>query len=147
MLSSDQKGAVAEAAIVHAAARLGIGVSKPLTGGDRYDLIFDLRPRLLRVQCKWATRRDEVVLVRCHSSRRTRGGFARRTYSGDEIDAVAAYCAELERCYLLPLEVFGGRTYVQLRLAPCRNNQKAGVHWADSFDLGCLDFEGAFSGP
>ena len=39
--STDQKGAIAESAIVHAAIKLGIGVSKPLTDGDRYDLIFD----------------------------------------------------------------------------------------------------------
>jgi hypothetical protein len=53
--STDQKGAIAESAIVHAAIKLGLSVSKPLTDGDRYDLIFDLYPRLIRVQCKWAT--------------------------------------------------------------------------------------------
>ena len=52
-LTTDQKGAIAELAIAHAAAVLGVGVFKPLTDGERYDLIFDLRPRLLRVQCKW----------------------------------------------------------------------------------------------
>ena len=30
-------------------------VSRPL-GDERYDLIFDLRPELLRIQCKWAVR-------------------------------------------------------------------------------------------
>ena len=48
--STDQKGAIAESAIAHAAIRLGLGVSKPLTDGDRYDLIFDLDPGLVRVQ-------------------------------------------------------------------------------------------------
>ena len=42
MLSSDQKGAIAESAIVHAAVLLRIGVLKPLTEGVRYDLAFDL---------------------------------------------------------------------------------------------------------
>jgi PD-(D/E)XK endonuclease len=51
MLTSDQKGAIAEAAIARAAIELGIGVARPLAD-QRYDLIFDLRPRLLRVQCK-----------------------------------------------------------------------------------------------
>jgi hypothetical protein len=44
---------MAETAIVHCAARLSVGVYKPLTDGERYDLIFDLGSRLLRVQCKW----------------------------------------------------------------------------------------------
>ena len=65
MLTTDQKGAVAESAVIHAAIKLGIGVFKPLTDGERYDLIFDLRPRLVRVQCKWAVRQGDVIVVRC----------------------------------------------------------------------------------
>ena len=41
MLSTDQKGAVAELAIAKAAADLGIGVWAAHTV-ERYDLIFDL---------------------------------------------------------------------------------------------------------
>jgi hypothetical protein len=44
MLTTDQKGAVSEMAIAHAALELGIGVSRPL-GDQRYDLIFDFRGR------------------------------------------------------------------------------------------------------
>jgi len=51
VLTSDQKGAVAEQAIVFAAVKLGIFVLKPLSEGGRYDLIFDVDDSLLRVQC------------------------------------------------------------------------------------------------
>jgi hypothetical protein len=44
VLTTDQKGSIAELAIASAAAKLEIGVFKPLTEGERYDLIFDLRP-------------------------------------------------------------------------------------------------------
>jgi PD-(D/E)XK endonuclease len=70
MLTTDQKGAIAESAIVHAAVKLGVGVYKPLTDGERYDLILDLRPQLVRVQCKWATLDAGAVVVRCYSCRR-----------------------------------------------------------------------------
>ena len=60
MLTTDQKGAVAELAIARAAAELGIGVWGSFTV-ERYDLVFDLRPRLVRVQCKWATRRGAII--------------------------------------------------------------------------------------
>jgi hypothetical protein len=43
VLTTDQKGAAAELAIAHVAADLGVGVLKPLTEGERCDLIFDLR--------------------------------------------------------------------------------------------------------
>jgi hypothetical protein len=57
----NQKGNVAEAAITAAAIKLGVDVIKPLVEHTRYDLIIDLRPRLLRVQCKWAPLKDDVV--------------------------------------------------------------------------------------
>lgn len=65
MLSTDQKGAIAESAIVHAAIELGIGVLEPLTDGHRYDLVIDLGRRLGRVQCKWAVFAGDVITVRC----------------------------------------------------------------------------------
>jgi hypothetical protein len=146
MLSSDQKGAVAESAIVHAASKLGIGVSKPLADGERYDLIFDLRPRLIRVQCKWASRRGEVVSVRCYTSRRGRDRHLRRCYTSGEVDAIAAYCADLDRCYFLPGSVIDSRAELSLRLGQTRNGQQRGIRWADDFEFGRLDWK-RFTGP
>jgi hypothetical protein len=134
MLTTDQKGAVAELAIAHAAAELGVGVWRSYTV-ERYDLIFDLRPGLIRVQCKWATRRRDVIAVPCYASRRNRDGLVRTFYSADEIDAFAAYCHDLDRCYFLPFEIFPDRSAIHLRLAPARNNQKARVNWAKDFEF------------
>ena len=126
MLTSSQTGAVAETAIMHAAVRLGIGVYRPIVEGGRYDLILDGGTRLIRVQCKSAVLRGNVVAVRCRSCRRGPNGFIRRSYTSNEADAIATYCAELDRCYLLPLDRFSGRTEIRLRLTPARNNQKSG---------------------
>jgi PD-(D/E)XK nuclease superfamily protein len=57
VLTTNQKGFLAETAVIHECARLGIAVSKPL-GDQRYDLILDLGSTLLRIQCKWAARTD-----------------------------------------------------------------------------------------
>jgi PD-(D/E)XK endonuclease len=134
VLSSDQKGVIAETAIIQAAVKLGIPVSRPVLP-TRYDLIFDLGPQLVRVQCKWAVRRGDVVSVRCYSSRRSGTGFVRRSYSPDEIDALVAYCPDVDRCYFLSLERFHQQA-IQLRLGPTRNNQRAGVHWAGEYEFG-----------
>jgi hypothetical protein len=135
MLSTDQKGSIAETAIVAAAAKHGIGVFKPLTDGERYDLIFDLRPRLVRVQCKWASRSGDVVVVRCRRCRRTARGQLHRGYSPDEVDAFAAYCGEIDRCFFLPIDLCSSRKQLHLRLSPARNSQVVGVNWADDFDF------------
>ena len=76
-----------------------------------------------------------MIIVRCYSNRRNRDGLLRRLYSADQVDAFAAYCLDTDRCYFLPLTKFGGRGSVQLRLAPTRNNQEAGVNWAKDFEF------------
>lgn len=134
MLSIDQKGAIAETAIVHEAIKLGIGVLKPVNDGLRYDLVFDCDGRLIRVQVKWVKCYGDVIVLRCYSNRRTRGGLVRRVYSADEIDAYAAYCPELERCHFLPIAEFRQQR-VQLRLAPTGNNQRRGVIWASEYEF------------
>jgi hypothetical protein len=134
MLTTDQKGAIAETAIALAAIKLGIGVSRPL-GDERYDLIFDVGAGLIRVQCKWACRYGDVIIARCYSSRRTADGLRRRVYRDDEVDAFAAYCAEFDRCYFLPIECMSPSGTVQLRLEKSRNNQRSGVRWASTYEF------------
>jgi hypothetical protein len=133
-MTTDQKGAIAEACIAAEAIKLGIGVFRPLAD-ERYDLIFDLRPKLMRVQCKWVTRRNGVMTVFCVSSRRAPEGFRRRTYSSDEVDAIAAYCLELDRSFLIPIGFVDNRPSIGLRVDPSRNNQRRGINWADDFDF------------
>src|SRR5579862_7239398 len=84
-LTTNQKGIIAETAIIHAAAKLGVVVSRPLQGAP-YDLILDLPVGLLRVQCKWAPRQGDVIIVRCCRCRLARSGVVHRDYSLGEID-------------------------------------------------------------
>lgn len=135
MLTPDKKGAIAEAAIVLAASKLGITVLRPSAEGTRYDLVFDLGGRFLRVQCKSAVHSGGVIAVPCFSSRRCADGFLKRRYTREEIDAVAAYCPELDRSFLLPLDAFRSQTYIQLRVVPTRNKQQLRINWADDFDF------------
>jgi PD-(D/E)XK endonuclease len=145
MLTTNQKGAIAETAIAHHAVRLGIEVYKPIAEGGRYDLIFGLESALLRIQCKWAALRGDVVVVECRTCRRGPEGFIRRLYTADEIDAFAAYCMDVDRCFMLPIARFPAPSAIQLRLGPTRNNQQAGVNWADDYDLVRLDLDGTFA--
>ena len=134
-VTTDQKGAIAEAAIALAAMKLGIDVYRPLGEGGRYDLILDVGSRLLRVQCKWAASLKQVLVVRCYTFRRTRHGWKKTTYSGDEVDVIAAYSMDLDRCFLIPIELVEKRPTIQLRVSPTLNNRKRRINWADDFDF------------
>jgi PD-(D/E)XK endonuclease len=133
VLTTNQKGANAEAAIALEAAKLGIGVYRPL-GDERYDLILDVRPRLLRVQCKWARRSKDVILVPLYSARRAREGLRRTFYSSDEVDAFAAYSDATNRCYFFGFEDLAA-SEMRLRIGPTRNNQAKRVRWAKDYEF------------
>jgi prevent-host-death family protein len=128
--TGNHKGAVAEAKIAAAAIELGVTVLKPMSEHGRYDLVFDVGGRLLRVQCKWANRKGDVVSVYVAGSYLSPSGYVRSTYAANEVDVIAAYCGELDECYLLPIELVAGQCSVHLRLAPARNGQRAGLHFA-----------------
>src|ERR671933_2712775 len=117
-------GAIAETAIAADATRLGFGVLYPLVDGGRYDLVFDVGTRLVRVQCKSARRQGDIVLVNARTSRRAPEGFRRTVYTPDEVDVIAAYCPELNRCFAISTSDFPASGGMHLRLSPTRNGQR-----------------------
>jgi hypothetical protein len=132
----NHKGNVAELTFAAEAARLGLRVYSPLTEHGRADLVLGMGGQLLRVQCKWANKKGEVVFISLQTSRRSRDGYIRTTYSADEIDAIGAYCQELDSCFLIPVDLADGKSAITLRLAPPRNGQRAALNWASSIALG-----------
>jgi prevent-host-death family protein len=141
-LSPNEKGAVAELAIATAAARLGVGVYKPLSEHSRADLVFEIGDRLWRIQCKWAQLNEDstTIAIRTSGSRLSPRGYIRTTYGQHEIDFLAAYCDGVDRCFLVPAEQFADRHTLLLRLTSPRNNQVACINLAEHFA-----FEGAIA--
>ena len=130
MLTTNQKGAIAEPAITFRGVEARHPRAPADTDGHRYDIVFDLGSRFLRVQCKWAVRHGDVIsrallLVIAGRADGLPGG-----YTADEVDALAAYCAEVDRCYLIPVALRGGAT--SSSGLPRRETTSAGVNWARS---------------
>jgi prevent-host-death family protein len=138
VLTSNDKGNIAEAAIALEAIKLGIDVLKPVTEHGRYDLAFDLGDRILRVQCKWGRLKGDVISVHLVGYRLTSNGPVRSKYSADEIDAVAIYCEAMDTVYLVPVGKVADRSSVQLRLGPAKNAQRAALNWASQYSLGAV---------
>jgi hypothetical protein len=134
-LTPSQKGAAAEAEIAAAAIRLRLQVLLPVGEGGRYDLAIDVGEKLLRVQCKWASRTGDVLNARCVTNRHTPHGYRTTTYTAAQIDAIAAYAPDTDRCYVIPIDEVEGRTVLSLRVAPTRNNQAQLVRWAKDYEF------------
>ena len=91
------------------------------------------------MQCKWATRCGDVVAINCRTAHRGPEGFIRSVHSRDDVDLVAGYCAELERCYVLFPQTSSMDAHRSVS-APTRNNQLRGIRWARDFEFGRLDW-------
>ena len=134
-LTPSQKVAAAEAALTAMTIGLGLTVSRPLCEGRRYDLIIDLEPELLRVQCKLARRLGGVLSVCLKTSRYTPRGYVITSYTAEEIDAIGVYAPDLRNCFLIPIAEVSGRRAIHLRVDPSRNNQAQGITWARDYEL------------
>jgi prevent-host-death family protein len=135
-VNSNHKGNVAELAIATEAARLGLSVLRPLTEHERYDLVLGIGDKLFRVQCKWGSHCGDVIQVRLRSSYHSpTRGYVVTTYAASEVDFVAIYCQELDRCYLVPAAIFEGRATLHLRLEETRNKQRAALNWAANYEF------------
>jgi hypothetical protein len=136
VLGPNEKGDIAEIEIAAAAIRAGCTVARPLTDHPPYDLVIEIGWRLLRVQCKWASLENGVIKVRLrrctHSPTR---GYVRSSYDSDEIDAVAAYCDELNQCFLIPIDLIAAQGWISLRVDPPKNGQRAALHLAADHTL------------
>jgi hypothetical protein len=113
--------------------KLGIGLAKPLDD-ERYDLILDVDSKLWRIQCKWAVRQGEVVVIRLYSNRRGPEGMITRRYSAEDVDGFAAYGLETDTCYFMPV-TFARHREVRFRLGPTLNNQAIGIRWASDYEF------------
>ncbi len=140
MLTSNDKGNIAEAAIALEAIKAGIDVLKPVAEHGRYDLLFDLGHRVLRVQCKWGALDRElgVICVRVGGSRHTPKGYVTSTYSATEVDAIGVYCGELDKCFVVPIRLAEGKRQLHLRVSPPRNSQRACINLAGEYQLGAI---------
>lgn len=135
-LTHNQKGNVAEVMIMAEAMKAGIEVLRPQGEHMRYDLAFDFGSWICRVQCKWGRLTDRGVIVCLASARNSPvGGYIKTAYSASEVDAVAAYCGDLDRCFLLSMGEFDGWHEVLLRLEPPRNNQRAAINFAAEYEF------------
>jgi prevent-host-death family protein len=137
VLTTNQKGTIAELKIATAAAELGIPVLRPMTDHCRFDLAFVVGDRILRVQCKWGSLDPDRAVIRVNLQRSwlSPHGYVRGAYSEKEIDAVAVYCGDLDRCYLLPCALIADRRGIYLRLSPPRNAQRACINLAADFEF------------
>ena len=58
---------------------------------------------------------------------------ARKHYRG-QVEYFGVYCPELDKAYLIPVEIVGTSQGV-LRIDPSKNNQTKLIHWCKEYEI------------
>lgn len=95
------KGKISELEILTYVTKLGYSVSIPFGDKDKYDQIWDVNGKLLKIQiktCRWKDDRKIGIIFNCYSV----SNGKKHTYTKDEIDYFATFWNN--KCYLVPIE-------------------------------------------
>lgn len=133
MLSTKQKGNITELKCITAFLEEGCTVSIPYGEDCRYDFIADICGHLIRVQSKTSRQDidDSSITFSCQSHGSNTKENKRSAYSRSEVDYYSTYFDG--ECYLVP--VLDGLKAKRLRLKPPKNNQTAGISYAQNYLL------------
>lgn len=124
-------GNITELEVLTYITKLGYQVSIPFGDRERYDQIWDINGKLLKIQVKTSHLDGEKIKFSCRSSHRVQGKCINAKYSADEIDFFATYWNG--KCYLVPVnETSNEKT---LRFAPPKNGQIKGVSFAKDYEV------------
>ena len=129
-MNTNQKGAIAETAVLAAAVARGYMVSLPV-GHCSYDLVIDRHNLLERVQVKYLTLRNGKVLVRFNDPTTLNNNV---NYTSTNVDALVIYESLSGRIFWIPVSVGEHCSTINIRLNPAANGQKSGIRNALEFE-------------
>lgn len=130
-MNTKAKGEISEGHVIAHLLKLGYSVSMPFGDNQRYDLIWDDRTRLWRVQVKTARMVNGCVAF---SAASTNGFTHVKTGYRGQIELFMAYCPQLDRVYRVPVDEVGN-TEVRLRVDPPRGVVISTIRWAKDYEL------------
>lgn len=128
MKNTNQKGKITEIEILSKIMKLGYSVSIPFGDKDRYDQVWDINGKMLRIQVKTASPIDEEISAIKFKCTSVSNGKS-HTYTKDEIDYFATYWNG--EVYLIPIEECSVEK--KLRFLPPKNGQTKGINWAKDY--------------
>jgi hypothetical protein len=107
-------------------------VSIPYGDNSKYDFIADVNGRLLKIQVKTASKRDdESIKFSCRTTHVNCSGVRNVKYNSDDVDYFATYWNGI--CYLVPVnECSAEKT---LRFGAPKNGQTKGICLAENYRL------------
>lgn len=133
-MNTVRKGDIAELAIATDLVKRGYQVAIPFSSSSDWDLLLIRQTSFERIQVKYAEMmKNGTIPVRTRTHSNTSNQRTTRVYTSTEIDWLAVYCPDTDKCYYLPVDDLGCNE-LRLRVEPSRNNQSQNVRWASDYE-------------
>ena len=128
MHETSRKGDVGVASVMADLLDQRYEIMLPVSASSPFDLAVLVEGRCLKVQVKYAAKKNCYVDV--HTFRNQGSRSPRRRFRKDEVDVVAVYCPDTRSCYYVWYSDFG--SHIRLRIDPIKNNS-LNLHDANLF--------------
>jgi len=125
-------GDTAVAGVLAKLLKKGYAILLPFGDSQRYDLVLDKNGQFFRVQCKSGRVRNGCIRFNSSSTQWYKG-HRRKNYKG-QVDYFGVYCPDLDKTYLIPVNVVG-ETQGILRITKPKNNQAKYIRWCNAFEI------------
>ena len=124
-------GNITELEVLTYITKLGYQVSIPFGDRERYDQVWDINGKLLKIQIKTSRYTNDAIKFSCRSSHRVKGKCVHTQYTSDEIDYFATFWDG--KCYLVPIEETSNEK--TLRFCLPKNGQTKGITLAKDYEV------------
>lgn len=132
MRNTKEIGDTAVAGVLASLLKKGWAILLPFGDSQRYDLVLDRNRQFFRIQCKNGRVRNGCIRFNSSSTEWYKG-HRRKNYEG-QIDYFGVYCPELDKTYLVPVNVVG-KTQGVLRINQTKNRQTKYVRWSYEYEV------------
>jgi hypothetical protein len=106
-MGTTEVGDIGEYAILLKALKRGWGVATPI-GKPPYDLIFDIKGKLIKIQVKsaWFDKYSKSYKVDARRTRTNRRFMKRSSYDLSDFDFALCHILEKDLTYIIPIKIF-----------------------------------------
>lgn len=132
MQSPKEVGDTAVAGVLAQLLKKGYAILLPFGDSQRYDLVVEIEAQFFRVQCKNGRIRNGCIRFNTSSTEWYKQ-HRRKNYKG-QIDYFGVYCPEIDKSYLVPVNIIG-ETQGVLRITAPKNNQSKYVRWSNDYEI------------
>lgn len=133
-MDSKQIGNITELEVLTYITKMGYQVSIPFGDRERYDQIWDINGKLLKIQVKTSRSVDNEengIIFSCRSNTKVQGKIKHSRYTANEIDYFATFWKG--QCYMV--HVSETSTDKTLRFNPPKNGQRKGISFAKDYTV------------